>query len=890
MTDSPEETGTRLRKNPRRGAAPLTFSDKPTADHANDSVKSGEPHCEQSSGHEDSTDGARFADESLNSKKLKPCDKSVCAKAAMKPTCFALASDKCCIDGWTSRWYHISIGEHYCNDCFDNFYRSTKEGYDAFSRWKRLWSLNGITEANIKMFLVDQYLPFWIQCVACDKWRQMPKETDVTPDLIRGFNCRLAVAKTSENVADPCAEPEDPRVQESMEPQWINVLLAPPYMMSSPAAPFLVNYFHDGVGMSACGNMKDIQKKKSPSNGDADGSDCSEGENDPSSAAGSKSKTKSGKTVLPSVPGVPSYFQPFDQPGFRQLALSLPPNQMTDDEQIQFPQYAEEQQMYLAVRNIVLALWTLNQKEALTVEKCISHLICRGLVRVRCIQELPSIVHYLTRKAYINTGIFSGSLHGIIAPGTFRKNVIIVGAGPAGLAAARQLTNLGCQVTVLEARDRIGGRVCDDFSLGQCVAKGAQIINGATNNPITLLCHQMDNQLVEISDICPLLTNSGKIMNPEVDKYMDFHFNSLLENVHLWRTKATREDTSLLGKIKEMHQQFVDETQLDFSKDEEQVLQFHYAYLEQACGAPLDSISAINWDQNETFSQFGGAVCLVPGGYSKVIQRLAKGIDIRFNTQVTSVDYSGDRLNVVTFGGSELVSDYLIVTIPLYLLKKEVIKFNPPLPDAKIAAINKMGAGVIEKVVLQFDHRFWSRKTGNADIFGRVPDSPSTRGLFTVFYDLTVRCKRKDQPDGEALLVTFLSGNSAKLVRSKSDKEIVDMCIAALKQLFPEEEVTEPKSYFVTRWQDDPYAGMSYSYLPVGSTGFLYEDIAAPVSNKVFFAGEATSRCFPQTVSGAYMTGLTEACRILDLEEDAQQNVADSGGTVASESDMLADG
>lgn len=94
MTDSPEETGTRLRKNPRRGAAPLTFSDKPTADHANDSVKSGEPHCEQSSGHEDSTDGARFADESLNSKKLKPCDKSVCAKAAMKPTCFALASDK----------------------------------------------------------------------------------------------------------------------------------------------------------------------------------------------------------------------------------------------------------------------------------------------------------------------------------------------------------------------------------------------------------------------------------------------------------------------------------------------------------------------------------------------------------------------------------------------------------------------------------------------------------------------------------------------------------------------------------------------------------------------------------------------------------------------------
>lgn len=83
------------------------------------------------------------------------------------------------------------------------------------------------------------------------------------------------------------------------------------------------------------------------------------------------------------------------------------------------------------------------------------------------------------------------------------------------------------------------------------------------------------------------------------------------------------------------------------------MLQFHYAYLEQACGAPLDSISAINWDQNETFSQFGGAVCLVPGGYSKVIQRLAKGIDIRFNTQVGNADWkflirrtSGHSINV----------------------------------------------------------------------------------------------------------------------------------------------------------------------------------------------------------------------------------------------------
>lgn len=65
---------------------------------------------------------------------------------------------------------------------------------------------------------------------------------------------------------------------------------------------------------------------------------------------------------------------------------------------------------------------------------------------------------------------------------------------------------------------------------------------------------QTGHEIVEISDLCPLLTESGEVMDPDIDKYMDFHFNSLLENVHLWRTRSVREDTNLLGNALQMNE------------------------------------------------------------------------------------------------------------------------------------------------------------------------------------------------------------------------------------------------------------------------------------------------------------------------------------------------
>ena len=102
------------------------------------------------------------------------------------------------------------------------------------------------------------------------------------------------------------------------------------------------------------------------------------------------------------------------------------------------------------------------------------------------------------------------------------------------------------------------------------------------------------------------------------------------------------------------------------------------------------------------------------------------------------MDYSGDKVKVVTFGESTLEADHVIVTVPLLILRRDVIRFLPPLREAKRAALRSLGAGVVEKVALRFERCFWRSKTGGAHVFGRIPESAGDRGLFAIFYDLTV--------------------------------------------------------------------------------------------------------------------------------------------------------
>ncbi|XP_051948616.1 lysine-specific histone demethylase 2 [Xyrauchen texanus] len=765
-------------------------------------------------------------EEDQSEKKFRKCEKSGCP--ATYPVCFASASERCAKNGYTSRWYHLSCGEHFCNECFDHYYRSHKDGYETFSAWKRVWTSNGKSEPSLKAFMADQQLPYWVQCTKadCGKWRQLSKETQLTAMLASSYRCGMKLNSVKTEGCDACSQPEDGRVAGVTDSWWHSMLILPPLFKESPASPFLSAYYPDCVGMS------------------------------PSASSGNQ-RPEQRCAVQPRISGLSVYFQPFYQPSECGKALCVRPDMMELDELYEFPEFSRDPTMYLALRNLVLALWNRQCKEVLTQQTCAPHVIVRGLVRIRCVQELHRVLYFMTRKGLINTGALQ--VKRPLLPESHHNKVLVIGAGAAGLAAARQLQNFGMQVVVLEARERIGGRVWDDVSLGVTVGRGAQIVNGCVNNPMALMCEQLGLKMHTLGVRCELIQEGGRVTDLAVDKQMDFHFNAVLDAVSEWRKdKPQSQDAPLGEKIHEVYKAFLQESGLTFTDLEEKVLHFHLSNLEYACGSTLDQVSARSWDHNECFAQFSGDHTLFTDGYSSVLHNLAQGLDICLNTAVQRVEYSGDVVKVMSTSGSHWSAQKVLVTVPLALLQKNIIEFVPPLPDRKLKAIHSLGAGVIEKIALQFPYRFWDSKIQGADYFGHVPPCPEKRGLFSVFYDLC--------PQGEeCVLMSVITGEALNIIRDLEDRQVVDLCMNIIRQLFHEQDVPDPVKYFVTHWSKDSWSQMSYSFVKTGGSGEAYDIIAEDVQGKLFFAGEATNRHFPQTVTGAYLSGVREASKITAL-------------------------
>lgn len=531
-------------------------------------------------------------------------------------------------------------------------------------------------------------------------------------------------------------------------------------------------------------------------------------------------------------------------------ALGFTPTTLTTEEEDLLPPDSDEI-VYCRVRNHVLTTWRSD------VSRWLSEAEAAAGIWHKHRSYVTAAWRFLHDHGYINFGVAPGIHAAMLATQPTRGTVIIVGAGMAGLAAARQLRASGHQVVVLEGNARAGGRVYTKRLEGDGLAAvadlGGSILTGIDGNPLAVLARQLHIPLHAInSEGVPLYCADGKEANRRLDQQVEQMYNKLLDESDKFRDEMGEitDNVSLQTALEAAWDELPSKTG---QREERQLLDWHMANLEFANAQLLRRLSMRSWDQDDPH-EVPGQHAFLPGCNIRLVEALAKDVPIFYSHAVTDIDYTEAGVAVHT-ATQTFTADAVLVTVSLGVLKAGCIKFNPPLPRRKQDAIARMGFGILNKVVMLFPRQFWPK---DADMFGRVAETTKERGDFFLFYSYADLA-------GGPILAALVSGEAAVEFEKQSPQAIVDRVLAVLQRIFKPRgvRVPQPLQAVCTRWGSDPMARGSYSSLCVGSLGGEdYDAMADSVGGRLFFAGEATTKKHPATMHGAFFSGLREAANI----------------------------
>ncbi|EEZ98941.1 spermine oxidase [Tribolium castaneum] len=468
--------------------------------------------------------------------------------------------------------------------------------------------------------------------------------------------------------------------------------------------------------------------------------------------------------------------------------------------------------------------------------------------------------------------------------------IIILGAGAAGIAAASRLFENGFKdLTILEAEDRIGGRIYSVEFEGSMVDLGGQWCHGEEKNAVFELVKDLDllsSSFNNYADFTYYLSDGTVVEKNVTDQLLAIARDIFEDEETARKTSGTFGDYFIKEYRERVSQLCGDKT------------------IREASGLLLDWFhklwmcleSAKSWDELSPngayqYKECEGDLYLQwrKTGFKTVLDVLMKKIpdpsrtlpvEILLNKEVNKIIWDCDNnVTVRCTDNSAFKCDHLIITASIGALKNLSESFEPQLPPIKQSAIDLTAIGDVKKILLKFPKKWWPdsfkglslvwRDSDREKLSTEFPQGPIKDGKswLEYIYGFYVIDSHPD------VLLGWVVGPMVGEVELLPDDVVVAGCMFLLKKFVGDKyEISEPQKILRSKWRNNPHFNGCYSYrcLEAEKKNVTWEDLASPVANSsskqvLLFAGEATHPIYYSTVHGAIETGYREADRIVNL-------------------------
>ncbi|MCJ2015719.1 flavin monoamine oxidase family protein [Methylobacterium sp. J-076] len=425
----------------------------------------------------------------------------------------------------------------------------------------------------------------------------------------------------------------------------------------------------------------------------------------------------------------------------------------------------------------------------------------------------------ITRRSALATGLL------VAMPAVLRAQsgpVAIVGAGAAGLAAAEILRQAGHPFTILEARDRIGGRAHTDRSLGADTPfdAGAQYIHWAERNPWSAIAREAQATSTDQDGWARTLFIDGR---PATDAERARRRAGFAGLDAVLAPKGA--DASLAAEARAAGDDAVAATS---------------GLSRLSLGEDPDRVSAADYER------LWSGTDLWVDGYGDLVARRYAHMPVRLSCAVSAIDWSGRGVRLHMPGGT-LEAVAAIVTVPVGVLKAGAISFAPRLPDATLSALDGLSMGAYTKIALRLDPpKVDARAVGDA--VSVAHDGP------TIYFEMG--------PFGHPVAVANLGGDLARDLCNAGDRAAIALATERLSAILGAQAGGAVRGGRLVGWWTDPHARGSYSIAAPGHAG-ARDALRAPVGERIVFAGEALAGGGAMTVGGATLDGERAAREVL---------------------------